>query len=204
MMNLVERSLGPPGGWHYTQPESGREFKCISYRQLIDQVGSHRRGNGYDVAGGWEQRFENEFCVQNRLEGTPWCPLDYKIEKPERRLGVADVRRFLKTVQKAVEERGDIFVEQGQAEDRAATCVGCVNNAHVPGCFGCNGVRGLIDKVRNGRATSHDENLRHCTVCGCSNQVKVWLKDSIIESEDLEFPDHCWLKRADVAAEPAS
>lgn len=202
-MNLVERSLAPPGGWRYTQPESGRAFSCISWRQLFEQVASHRRGNGYDTAEGWEQRFEDEFCRQNRLEGSQWCPLNYEIEKPERRLGLADVRRFLNTVKEAIASGGDVFVTQEVAEDRAATCAGCVHNAHVPGCMGCNGLRNLIAKVKGDRATSHDDNLRHCTVCGCTNSVKVWLKESVIDSEGLEFPDHCWLRHADTAEEPA-
>lgn len=204
-MILAEKSLSPPGGWKYTQPESGKFFSGISYRQLFELVAAHRRGNNYDVAPGWEQRFEEEFCQQNQLVGTQWCPLQNQDPKPERSLGLSDVRRFLYSVQEAVVKKGDIFVSQEEAENRAATCASCINNATVPGCFGCNGLRNLVDKLRGNRHTSHDERLRHCTVCGCTNSVKVWLKESVIDSSGLEFPDHCWLKSCSpaTAQEPA-
>lgn len=200
-MKLVERSLGPPGGWKYTQPESGVVFTGISYAQLVEKVLKHRRGNQYDTSAGWESRFEEEFCQQNQLVGTQWCPCENEAPKEARRVGLEDVRRFLNSAAKAIKAGGDVFVDQAEAERRASICVagpdgnGCINNAIVPACYGCNGVRDLILKVRGSRTTVQDSKLRQCMVCGCDNKVKIWLKESVMDNEGLEFPDHCWLKK---------
>lgn len=203
-MRLAERSLGPPGGWNYTQKESGTPFRAISYAQLLDLVRKHRRGNNYDTSPGWEERFEEEFCQQNQLVGTQWCPTEGE-PKAERRLGLNDVRRFLSSALSMVRAGGDVFVDQIEADRRAAICVGCINNATVPGCFGCNGVRATISKIRGSRTTDQDSMLRQCTVCGCDNSVKVWLKTSVVDSEGLEFPNHCWLNDSSpgLSEEPA-
>ncbi len=209
-MRLVERSLGPPGGWKYTQIESGVAFRAITFSQLLEMVQKHRRGNQYDTTPGWEERFEAEFCEQNQLVGTQWCPCNSDVEKPARRVGVEDVRRFLNTTAKALAAGGDIFVDQAEAERRAGICVsgpdgkGCINNAIVPACYGCNGIRNLVTKVRGSRTTAQDSSLRQCMVCGCENKVKVWLKESVMDNTGLEFPDHCWLKTTspDQSSEP--
>ena len=69
-----ERSEAPPGGWKYTQPESGWSVQRLTWKHLLRDVFMHRTSNGYDVAKGWEERFEKDFCEQNLLNGTCWCP----------------------------------------------------------------------------------------------------------------------------------
>ena len=197
MIRLTERSLGPPGGWKYTQPESGLAFRAVTYGQLLEFVRNHRKGNKYDVSPGWEERFEEEFCTQNRLIGTPWCLIENTEPKMARPWGVADVRRFLNSAAAIAREGKAAFVEQETAETRAEVCANCPFNATLPGCFGCNNLTELIAKIRGSRTTSRDSKLRHCMVCGCVNSVKVWLKDSVVDSTGLEFPDHCWLKKAE-------
>lgn len=202
-MRLEERSLGPPGGWGYTQKESGVAFRAITFGQLLEMVGKHRRGNKYDTSPGWEERFEEEFCQQNQLVGTQWCPDREAEARAPRLIGLADVRRFLNSALSMVQAGGDMFVSQEEAERRAAICSECPNNAAIGGCVGCNGVRALVSKVRGSRTTAQDSRLRQCTVCGCDNQVKVWLKDSVVDNEGLNFPDHCWAKKPSPDGLPA-
>jgi hypothetical protein len=193
MKYLADKSSGPPGGWRYTQPESGQFFRGVSYKQMLELIRQHRVGNKYDTGPGWEERFENDFCEQNQLVGTAWCPSDECREpRGERRLGLADVRRFLSSVASIVGSSDDAFVSQEVAEERATTCVGCINNANVAGCVGCNGIRNLIHKVKGSRTTEQDSRLKQCTVCGCDNSVKVWLDSSVVDNTGLVFPDHCW------------
>lgn len=200
-MKLADKSLSPPGGWKYTQPETGVLFTGVTYLQMRDKVFRHRRSNGLDVDPGWVERFEEDFCEQNRLVGTQWCPIEGATPKAERHLGVADIRRFLNTAREAIASGGDVFVEQEEADRRAAICAACVNNAEIPGCFGCNGLRKLISKVRGSRTTASEDKLRHCTVCYCTNSVKVWLKEEVIDSTGLQFPPHCWLAHSPETAQ---
>lgn len=192
---LAEKSLGPPGGWKYTQPESGHFFSGISWNQLFESVGKHRRGNGYDVAEGWELRFEEEFCVQNQLVGTRWCPREDHREKPPGCGGYEAVRRFLNSSLNIIKAKGDVFVDQKEADRRAAVCAGCPMNATVPACYGCNGFRAMISKIRGSRTTAQDPHLRQCAVCCCENSVKVWIKEEVVDNSGLEYPPHCWIQR---------
>ena len=89
--------------------------------------------------------------------------------------------------------RGEnIFVSQEEAERRAAICRACIMNSTTPGCFGCNGVRSLISKIKGSRTTDQDSELRQCGVCGCDNSVKVWIKTDVVDNQGLEYPANCW------------
>ena len=171
---LADKTNGPPGGWRYTQPESGKAFACVSYKQLLETIRKHRAGNKYDTESGWEQRFDSDFCEQNQLVGTQWCLTDSAVEpRPERRMSLADVRRFLSSVVSIVSSSEDPFVTQEEADRRAAVCASCINNANVAGCVGCNGIRNTITKIKGSRMTDLDSRLKQCTVCGCDNSVKI-------------------------------
>lgn len=192
-----ERSEAPPGGgWKYTQKESGKAFNLVTWKQLVSEVTKHRRANGYDLADGWMERFEKDFCEQNRLEGSKWCPLPDAAGEPAqpKSMGLSDLRRFLNSVRKMIASHGEgIFVSQDEANRRAAICAACVNNANVGGCLGCSGVRALVSKIRGSRTTDQDSRLRQCTVCGCDNSVKVWIKTDLVDNQGLTYPPHCWI-----------
>lgn len=202
-MNLLtEKSLGPPGGWKYTQPESKHVFTGISWNQLFEKVRKHRAGNGYDLGEGWEQRFEEEFCRQNQLLGTRWCPQEDHQDKLPGCGGYESVRRFLNSAWNVVKAKGDVFVEKEEAERRAAICASCLMNATVPACYGCNGFREMIAKIRGSRSTVQDQHLRQCAVCCCENSVKVWIKEEVVDNTGLEYPDHCWAKKTGTESKP--
>lgn len=193
-MKVLEQQITPPGGWRYTQKETGMAFQANSFSQLLARVAAHRRGNGLDVAAGWQARFEEDLCQQMSLGGTTWCG-EAEAAPSSDSMTVADVRRFLKSMRKIVAARGQgVFVDQATADSRALICESCPKNRKVRMCAGCDGVRKLIDEIRGSRTTAHDSELKQCAVCKCDNKVKVWLDLGVVDNSGLEFPGHCWAK----------
>lgn len=64
-MKQVDRLTTPPGGYRYTQPETGAPFNRMTWQALIAEVAEHRKGEGLDLSVGWESRVEEEACTQN-------------------------------------------------------------------------------------------------------------------------------------------
>lgn len=199
MISVQDKMSTPPGGWRYTQPESGFTMTAIVFSSLLTAVYKHRLANGYDVATGWEDRFAEQLCRQLGLLGTNWCSDSEATQEPQsqRGLTLADVRRFLSSVKKMATAGGEIFVDQATADARAATCAECLFNRDVKGCYGCSGIAQATMKLLAGRKAAHADKLKSCGVCGCVNQVKVWLKDEVVDNKGLEFPSHCWSSGGD-------
>ena len=94
----------------------------------------------------------------------------------------------------------DVFVDQSEAERRAAICAGCPKNVTVEGCGSCSSMtvaKELIQKLKGNRTTSKDDVLEGCCCCGCSTKTIVWFKDSYIlkgmtEAQRACYPPHCW------------
>lgn len=61
---VVEIAPGIRGGFAYRQPETGIPFAYNTWAELLDNVARHRQGMSLDLADGWIQRFEDEFCRQ--------------------------------------------------------------------------------------------------------------------------------------------
>jgi len=96
-------------------------------------------------------------------------------------------------------------VEHDLAEKRAAVCVVCPK--HEKGTWEslftvpvAHKVRGLIGLIhRSELSTSHDSELRICSVCRCPCETKVHARLSHISAhipaEDYaELPESCWIK----------
>ncbi len=194
MIEVTDKMSTPPGGWRYTQPESGFTMSSITFSALLNAVYKHRLANGYDVADGWEDRFAEQLCRQLGLLGTNWCADSEAVHETQsqRGLTLADLRRFLNSVKKVVTAGGEVFVDQATADARAATCAKCLFNQDVRGCYGCNGIVDKAAELLAGRKAAHAGKLKSCGVCGCLNRVKVWLKDDVVDNSGLTFPPHCW------------
>ena len=62
MLKLRDKSIGPPGGWRYRQPESGVVIPGGSWPALITKVKQHRQANGYPITIEMERQVEAFMC----------------------------------------------------------------------------------------------------------------------------------------------
>ena len=142
--------------WRYVQPETGAVFTGFSYWQVRDSVFKHRAAMKLDTAAGWEERFQDELCQQN--EQVP-CNRG-KNFKPsgKRSLTIDDLKRFMVTLS----QQNGSFVDQDEAERRAAICSTCPKNQSVAGCWGCGGIVKSVTKYLGNKHTSRDKTLESC------------------------------------------
>lgn len=207
---VVSKVKCPPGGWNYTDPETGARFHQLSYRELIRQVSAYMEANSIPKVDGWRLMLDDEICRQNEIEDTH-CG---QPEKPrpiakDRKLGPADLLGFLKTVRQW-SSKGFSFVDREEAERRAAICATCPHNIEVPGCSGCLGILSYVRETLHRRAnhrgleakiTELDDQLKNCEVCGCVLEVKVHLPMEVATYVKPPggriYPSHCWMQSAE-------
>ena len=80
----------PPGGYRYTQEETGVRFKSQGISALYGKVYVHRLANpdlGLDIASDWQERFHEELCEQ-----MPDLPCK-EVERPENHPTVIEGRK---------------------------------------------------------------------------------------------------------------
>jgi hypothetical protein len=193
-MSFVNKSLVPSGGFRYTEPASGVQFRSLSWNDLASSVRKHRIANGYPLPPGWEKELEAEVCKQ--YEPGTCMYVDETPNAEVRSITVSDVKNFL-LVASTWMAKGGKFVEQSEAERRANICVSCSKNQEIVGCSGCNNLVSTISGVVGGRGTGQDPFLKGCAVCSCSNKAQVHLPLEILHkgvTDNMEFPEHCWKK----------
>lgn len=66
-MKHPDKTTTPPGGYRYTQPETGVNFHFFTWHQMLEEVGKHRLANALDTTWDWDQRLENDVCLQNLI-----------------------------------------------------------------------------------------------------------------------------------------
>jgi hypothetical protein len=180
----------PPGGWTYTQPETGAVFRAMSWSRLLKLVRIHREANKLDTTPGWEERFESEICMERPELGN---------DRPRVKNGGAKVPgwsailRFTKTMWEW--SKSGKLEKPEESERRAAICAMCPENQYVGGCYGCTGVIRYTAEVLLDRTTSHDSSLNVCVACGCYLKLKVHVPNDVLdvaEEGSITYPDHCW------------
>lgn len=197
MALLVDTRTGPPGGWHYVQPETGAEIVAMSHPELVGRTAEHRRYKGLarqsiaevtqDVERQMCSRLEPRFCAAE--PGEDYRPIpDHPGNLTVSKVVAASIAfvAFLKG--------GAKIVEKEESESRAKTCRGCPFNRNADGCGACNALFALmsvaIPKDRR------EPGLKACGVCGCDLSTKVLMPDAVIKESNLgrgiTYPPHCW------------
>lgn len=195
MLRLKDRSLVPPGGFRYTQPESGRLITASSLPNLFVAVKEHRAANHYPIGPTFETEVEDGVC-----RAVPDSCTEVPASKTAKVMGLADVLRLTALLGESL-IRGRNPVEQSEAERRASICVGCADNQVPEGCAPCqsNRIESAIIAITGARATSRDALLQSCRHCGCFNRAQVWIPlDLLLRHSDPSIqpnlPSHCWKK----------
>lgn len=200
MAKLKSRSLTPPGGWKYKQPETGAELKAENQDALITLVVDHRTYKGLTPTDRESVRFdiERQICLplgyhECKPDGPDdrWQPQDGS--KPV--LTMSGVLAFSRAALEFVKS-GMKLVPFEEAQRRAKICEGCFQNRAMTGCA-CGNYHAIVAAaVPESRKI---ESLKVCWACGCDLKSKVNLEESVILASnkgrrDLNFPDFCWQK----------
>lgn len=180
-----------PGGWRYTQPESGYVVVSIVWEELVRRVQGHRVANGFPLPPGWEAQLENDVCEQAELNGS-WCQFTDE-PKTRAKVGLGDMLNFLRVMAKWLPTRQ--WVTQDEAERRALICSRCPMNIEADGCAGCRNFVGDLAGFLGDRSTAQDSQLKACGVCGCSNVAQVHIPMvALVQgvTPEMDFPSFCW------------
>lgn len=187
----------PPGGWKYTQEDSGLELRGGDYYDLRENVRKHRQLNSFTAGPDLDNEIQTQICTKlapsaRAVFCRPCQPL-----AREHSVDLEDVRHFLQVAVEWMKKRE--FVSQQEADTRAEVCASCPKNIAIEGCRTC---RGLIKHTLNlvgHRRTPFDEQLGACEVCGCSNQAQIHLPLEALKkgiTKKMKFPDWCWKRSA--------
>jgi hypothetical protein len=172
-------------------------IKAPSYNDMGLFVTEHNQANGHEP---WD--WETQLC--ELLPGGSCAFEDGSVAQGhDCRMNADGLRAGMEAVSSVIWSMAmgrDVFVDQGEAEHRAAICAGCPKNVTVEGCGSCSAMtlaKAMIGKLKGNRATSRDVNLLGCCCCGCDIGTIVWFKGAYLnkgftESQRAISPSHCW------------
>ena len=196
-----ETDLPSSGGWVYVDPDLGVRLNSRSLGKLLNDATKLRIANKLVIPKDWPRVFRSLICEQmglgprscREVQETPEQKTDRK-----RKISFGDVRNFLHVLTEWISQKPE-FVSPEEASRRASICAQCPENIPATGCGGCANIAGMVTKVIGNRRTPDDEKLQNCGVCGCSNQAQVHVPLEVLAkgvTPDMEFPTHCWKKKA--------
>lgn len=194
MIKIINPEKVPPGGgFVYTQPESGQQFKHATVMHLTRMVKAHREANNYPIGTNFENEVELAICARN-----PQLCKDFAMQ-PTVQLGLGDIIRGTRVLAE-FKLKGSPLVPAEVAEHRAAICSNCTYNmAYTKSCIACRDVEELVTSMVGGATTKYDAKLKACNVCHCANAAQVHipleiLRKGVTPEMDLNWPENCWKK----------
>lgn len=207
-MKLNSINTCPPGGFKFWVEETKqwvpnpmvRSTGHLAIGDLMNELRQHYNANRIEMPPNLQLLVEDQLC--RNLPGG-WCnesgvPVhdqhnpNWMLDFTRLRQGTETLLRWFVTSRK--------YVEQTEAERRAAICTSCPNNMTAVGCTSCNlpSIMAVINQIRSGRSTSRDAALNACSACGCSLKAKVWLPVDVLrkgtpEQQFSYFTSNCWM-----------
>jgi hypothetical protein len=177
---ILDPATTPPEGWRYRQPETKKEFVHYSRNAFFAEIQSHRLANHLEITPTWQEEIEDALCRAHPEWGQSVC---CRIEKVGARKAVsfAAMQSFLSVViawMRGVAKGEEPFVDQNEADRRAAICAGCENNMQLGfSCGACADMlfRMLSQVFHTPHKTPYDGHLGACGICSCALQVAVWV-----------------------------
>lgn len=193
----------PPGGYVYTQPETGEVFDGRSLGGTVQLVFMHRQANGLPRPNTMDVSDDIQDQICKRV-GHEWCE-HMKVGQWGFSVGWDTIQSGTKALMAwavAAVKGENPYVDQAEADRRAEICSKCWANKIIPGCAGCglmDQVRKMLVEAKGERSTRYDDKLAACLVCGCANAAQVWVKPELLSGAMsdrqreayAEIPD-CW------------
>lgn len=193
---LLSTNMIPPGGWEYRQPDTGEAFKKGCFGDLIAAVFKHRLSNGLKRADpeSVSEDVQDQIC---KRVGHDWCEhmkagqWGFSISLDRIQTGTKALLGWAR----AAFLGQDPYVDQAEANRRAAICANCWANKAIAGCMGCGlggQIRDMLVEAKGNRYTPSDEKLHSCLVCECANQAQVWIKPEILAPAITTHQAECY------------
>lgn len=195
------RHTFPPGGWSYTQPQTGWRAPTptsSTFNQTVQLIRQHRLGNPAMVSK--HKLSTDVVSIENELEaytrqrlGIKQAAPPPKTLPPSRPAGVVgDVAEAGRRIGVGIGILRAWFgdncepVEAEVAENRAAVCAECPKNQsgnllqRLEG-VAAEGLRMTIEAKKSlSLRTKQDEALHSCQACDCHLGLKVWVPSDFI------------------------
>lgn len=198
--HIINRSLVPPGGFRAKCLHCSMWIKAPTYPDMGLFVADHNRANAHEP---WD--WETQLC--ELLPGGSCAFEDGSIAQGhDCRMNADGLRAGMEAMSSVIWSMAvgrDVFVDQGEAEHRAAICAGCPKNVTVEGCGSCSAMtvaKAMIGKLKGGRSTTRDGELLSCCVCLCDLSTIVHFKGGYLikgftDSQRKiteQLAPHCW------------
>ncbi len=205
-LKLQITGTGPPGGWYYKDPETGREFRPVAWNDMLPAIKEHRRANNLPIPSMLREQVEDQVCKHVPPE---WCG-NVAVQGRVTPLTFAEVIQgtllLSEVVARAIASKlfgtKSPFVEQITANDRTRVCAHCHYNTGIQGCSSCNlgKLYAIVTQIVGQRTTSGSEMLNACKICKCALKAKVWIDQAILQrhlsdDQNAAFPEWCWAKK---------
>jgi len=197
MLKINNTSRVPPGGYRYTDPDTGATFGRPTYAQIIGLIHNHRKGNGLpNLNMDQIHHYLCQHAAEGVCNGSPEPPPNTK-EQDAVTLSGSDAHRGMKVIY-SFWKAGRKTVELEEAEARARTCSKCpMNVEYTGGCEACrNGLAKMVKTITAGKKkTTVEDNLKACAICHCMNAAQVWVPYEHLKhgmTPSMEWPDECW------------
>jgi hypothetical protein len=197
--------LHPPGGWKYKSPHDGQwipaEGAMPAIGALVEAVNRMERSNEYPLSS--REQIEDSICRNIPPEMCRYANGGMSESSELCHMSGGEMLAGAKAVGKLIWQiytGGDPWVDQAEAERRAAICVRCPKNIDASGCPGCyvmTEARSIIASQKGGKTTSIDQYLRQCCLCKCSISTIVHVKLDVLQTGMTEHqkkisPSQCW------------
>lgn len=187
----------PPGGWKYTQSQSGFLVQGGDYYDLREKVRKHRQINQFVTGPELDSEIQSQICSSLPAQARANFCRDCAASSTTRSLALEDVKHFLLVAKEWLGK--PVFVSTIEATRRAEICASCPKNIPIAGCTACRNLVKWSTELIGQRSTPFDSRLGACEVCGCGNQAQVHLPLAALGkgiTPEMEFPDFCWKANA--------
>jgi hypothetical protein len=200
MLSLIDPTTVPPGGFRYTQAETGATLTAASLPELMVGVRNHRMANALPIPLEWKQHVLTQLCekmppgICRHVAGTPDIPLP----PAHRPLSVVEALTGAKVLGEWL-FRGFNKISQEEADARSKICSACPFNQPAEGCTTCasNAMREAVESVLGRSRTVAHDSIHTCQVCGCTLRVAVWCPSELLSKHQSpnheRKPDFCWV-----------
>lgn len=199
---LLDTMTVPPGRWTYKDPATGEPFDGGSLDGTIKLVVKHRAGNRLarqsyeeideDVQAQICQRIGPQWC-QHMKDGV-WGFAEINLDRIK-----SGTKSLLSWARSALKGE-DPYVDEVEANRRAAICAKCFCNEPLRGCYGCglgDTLRTLLVETKGERFTAYDDRLHACKICGCANAAQVWVRADILSKGVSDHQRECYTEVPD-------
>jgi hypothetical protein len=192
MITILDKTTTPPGGWHYTEPDTGVKFSGLSYVALVAEIRRHRIAMSLPVGSEWLPVFEHTLALQN-----PGAKQQEEGAK-QRQLSADDIVKFVTVVKELLS--GEELVSVEEQTRRANICASCPKKG-VVACKYCGWLTRELTHMLGGRRVPRaTEIFKHsCMACGCDLTAKTACPLPVLKRVDEkigstpEYAPGCWM-----------